>query len=539
MELESDVAERDQDRREEVATEVRVANTIPAQIVRSRPQLLRVPEYSGMLPSRALDRATSQSTVLGQSGDETAKSIVAQTFPEPIQPGTRLAAKWPFERSQPVNPTTGVTLNIDNADVRTVFEMLARGYQMNILVAPDVEGSVTANVEGLSPDQTLQAIVKMCGLNMQQDEDIIYIYAADQIPNDARQLRVFELDFARAVTLEATIQGLLSPVGNAYPTTLSETDNMQTQESIVVVDIPSVILQVERYLMQADQAPRQVMIEAHVLEVELKDDMVHGVNFAAILGGDLTVGSFGLADNIITRANPTFFAQIDGSDVKALLTVLETTTDSKTLASPRVQVINGQNARIQVGQQLGFTVATVTQTSTIQDVQFLETGVVLTVTPNISRDGRILMQVKPEVSDGVINPDTLLPEEETREVETSVLLDNHQGVIIGGLIQEKDRTVIKKLPWLGDVQYVGKLFQRREAVRSRTEIIVALVPHIIERCVQDERSAIDYERAATPLLQGALHRNCRPWDARLPDVVGDDCIKEPIRINHILPDVKH
>ncbi len=85
--------------------------------------------------------------------------------------------------------------------------------------------------------------------------------------------------------------------------------------------------------------------------------------------------------------------------------MLETTTDSKTLASPRVQVINGQNARIQVGQQLGFTVATVTQTSTIQDVQFLETGVVLSVTPTISRDGRILMEVKPEVSDGEINPD--------------------------------------------------------------------------------------------------------------------------------------
>ena len=127
------------------------------------------------------------------------------------------------------------------------------------------------------------------------------------------------------------------------------------------------------------------------------------------------------------------------------------------------------------------------------------------------------MQVKPEVSDGEINPDTLLPEEETREVETSVLLDNHQGVIIGGLIQEKDRTVIKKFPWLGDVRYVGKLFQRREAVRSRTEIIIALVPHIIERCVQDERSAIEYERTETPLLHGALHRNCRPWEPRLPD----------------------
>ena len=70
---------------------------------------------------------------------------------------------------------------------------------------------------------------------------------------------------------------------------------MSTQESLVVVDIPSVIAEVESYIMQADQAPRQVVIEAHVLEVELSDDMFHGVNFEAMLGGDLTVGAFGLA----------------------------------------------------------------------------------------------------------------------------------------------------------------------------------------------------------------------------------------------------
>lgn len=451
-------------------------------------------------------------------------------------PETRLAAaKWPFVDSGAVEPTAGVTLNVDNADVRTVFEMLARGYRMNILVAPEVEGVVTANVEGLTPDQALNGIVKMCDLSMQRDGDLIYIYPPENIPTDARLLRIFPLDFARAATLEPTIQGLLSPVGNAYANQIDVSDNLQTQESIVVVDIPPVIAQVESFILQADRAPRQVMIEAHVLEVELTDDMLHGVNFEAILSGDFKVGAVGLADPISPTPNPLFFAQVNGDDVTALLTLIETTTDSKTLASPRVQVINGQNARIQVGQQLGFQVATVTETSTIQDVQLLETGVVLSVTPTISRDGRILMLVKPEVSDGEINPATKLPEKETREVETSVLLNNHQGVIIGGLIQERDRTVIKKLPWLGDVKRVGKLFQRREAVRSRTEIIVALVPHIVEPGVHDERCLVDYERASAPLFQGSLQRNCRPLEARLPDTAGDECHKYPEILNRVIP----
>ncbi len=494
-----------------------------AEIVRFQPLLLQVPEASVMLPAPHAELVANSEPAPNHATPQDAQ------LTEP-----RLAAKWPFERAV-ANNSAMVTLNVDNADVRTVFEMLARGYQMNILVAPEVEGAVTANVDGLTPEQTLEGIVKMCNLNMQQDENLIYIFPSTQLPADARSLRVFPLDFARATTLEPAVQGLLSPVGNAYTNSIAVKDTMSTQESIVVVDIPSVIAEVESYILQADQAPRQVVIEAHILEVELTDDMYHGVDFEALIGGDLRVGALGLADNIATKAKPLFFAEIDGSDVNALITMLETTTDSKTLASPRVQVINGQNARIQVGQQLGFTVATVTQTSTIQDIQFLETGVVLSVTPTISRDGRILMQVKPEVSDGEINPVTLLPEEETREVETSVLLDNHQGVIIGGLIQEKDRIVIKKLPWLGDFRYVGKLFQRREAVRSRSEIIVALIPHIVERCVQDERSAIDLERTESPLLLGPLQRNCRPWEPRLPDSAGQEHCFSLDRAHPLLP----
>jgi type IV pilus assembly protein PilQ len=318
---------------------------------------------------------------------------------------------------------------------------------------------------------------------------------------------------------------------------LNDSDNMQTQESIVVVDIPSAISQVEEYILQADRAPRQVMIEAKILEVELSDEMVHGIDYRALFSGDATTGALGFGPvlDTITTANPLFYGQIHGSDLNAVIELLETTTDSKTLASPRVHVLNGQNARIQVGQQLGFTVATVTQTSTVQDVQFLETGVVLSVTPTISRDNRILMKVKPEVSDGEINPNTLLPEEETREVETSVLLDNHHGMVIGGLIQERDRTVIKKLPWLGDMKHIGWFFQHRRAVRSRTEIIIALIPHIVEPGVRDARSEVEYQQVDTKLYHGLLQRNCRPWEPRMPDPAGENDHMDVNRVNRRLP----
>tara|TARA_R110002049_G_scaffold4601_5_gene32580 strand:+ start:802304 stop:804799 length:2496 start_codon:yes stop_codon:yes gene_type:complete len=448
-------------------------------------------------------------------------------------PVEHVAANWPFVGAAE-SDTESVSLNVNNADVRTVFEMLARGYKMNILVSPDVTGTISANIQGLTATETLNGVLRMCKLKARTEEGLIYIYPGDGLPNESREVRLFPLDFARADALDPAVQGLLSPIGNAYVTQMSADDNLRTNETIVVVDTPEAIAQIEDYILQADRPPRQVMIEAHVLEVELSDDMMHGINIEAFISGDLTVGSFGLADSIASPSNPLIFAEIDGSRVDALIDAIETTTDSKTLASPRVMVVNGQNARIQVGQQLGFTVATVTETATIQDIKFLDTGVVLQVTPTISRDNQVMMQVKPEVSDGQINPDTLLPEEETREVETSVLLDNHQGVVIGGLIQETDRTVIHKLPWLGDVKHVGKLFQRRELRRRRSEIIVTLIPHIIECGPATERDVIDYERATSPLLHGPLKRACRPWDSRLPDTVGQERHLDVNRVNRAI-----
>ncbi|PAY19029.1 hypothetical protein CKO51_12820 [Rhodopirellula sp. SM50] len=467
-------------------------------------------------------------------------SPLATMPPAAAAPDAEVALQWPFKMgARETLPTPGntddVTLSVDDVDVRTVLEMLAKGYGMNILVAPDVEGTVTANVAGLTPEQTLTSIARMCGLAIQRDDNVILIYPKDNLPRESRELRVFSLDFARSEDIEPTINGLLSPIGSVYSSKADDLDNRKGRESIVVVDTPDVLEQVERYLMQADQAPLQVMIEARVMEIELKDNMEHGVNFEEIFGGDVRVGGFRLTDNIATSTSPFYFGEISGSDLKALLTLLETTTDAKTLATPRVMVVNGQNAKIQVGQQLGFAVATVTQTSTIQDVRYLDTGVVLNVTPTISRDHRILLQVKPKVSSGEINPDTLLPEETTREVETSVMLDNHQGMIVGGLIQEEDRVVIKKLPWLGDVKHVGKFFQRRETSRARTEIIVALIPHIIDPCrdghySEDDpmRKQIEWERTEKRLFNGPLNRECRPWEARLPDVTADEALHRDI-----------
>jgi type II secretory pathway component GspD/PulD (secretin) len=113
-----------------------------------------------------------------------------------------------------------------------------------------------------------------------------------------------------------------------------------------------------------------------------------------------------------------------------------------------------------VGQRIGFKQITTTETSSQESIGFLDVGVQLRVRPYISGDNNVLMHVKPEVSSGRINPETGAPDAEIIQVDTDVLLPDGRGMVIGGLIQEEDSTLESKVPVLGNLWLVGRLFQR-------------------------------------------------------------------------------
>ena len=202
-----------------------------------------------------------------------------------------------------------------------------------------------------------------------------------------------------------------------------------------------------------------------------------------------------------------------------LLNALKNTVDARTLASPQVLVTHGQEARIQIGGKIEYRQSTTTETSTVQGVEFLDVGVVLTVTPYIGMNGQVLMKVNPEVSDGLINFETELPDEQITTVDSSVLLNDGQGMVIGGLIREIDDDQRIKAAGLGEVWMVGRLFQQSRTKRSRKEAIVVLVPRIVDcPCPLDAEQQTQLDRTEPPLFHGALEREFRPWEPVLPEV---------------------
>ena len=418
-----------------------------------------------------------------------------------------------------------ISLMVREAPLRQVIALVAETQKLNLVFASPAESSVTATFDGIAWQRVIDALLSASGHTWTNTDGIILVTSianADIAPPGAggRRIEVFELDFASAVDVDQAVKGLLSPAGNSWVIEASSTDNRRTRDIVAVVDYPANLEQIADYVCQIDQPPRQVLIEANILQVDLSDECRNGVNFEQITsfrGNQVRFLSAGFADPLSPTAS---FLEVDGAGLDGLLEVLKTTTDAKTLASPRVLAVSGQQARIQIGDQLGYRITTTTQTSSLESVEFLDVGVVLTVTPRITRDGRILMRIKPEVSNGQIDPNTGLPAEETTEVETDILLNSGQGMVIGGLIQETDGIVQSKVPWLGDLPYLGLLFQKRNQIKERSEIIVTLLPHVQPYTpVVARRECNRFNRTQDRLMHGPLIANSRPYEAKLPDAL--------------------
>lgn len=417
-----------------------------------------------------------------------------------------------------------ISLVARNASLQDILTALAETQGLNLITQESVSAQVNATLNRVPFDDVLDIILSTTGFTWVRNRNVIQVTSIADAQNLApetqgRQVEVFHLDYVSATDVSSIVQTMLSPAGNATVIESAEDDNRRTQEILVVQDLPGYIENIRHYISRHDIPPRQVLIEAYILKVELGDDMKHGVNlehFFGMEGNLFEIESRGLAN---TNASQGFMVTLGGGNLGAVVEMLETTTDAKTLASPKIRVINGQTARIQVGEQLGFRVTTTTETSTTESVEFLDVGVVLEVTPRIGSDGTVVMRVSPEVSSGLVNPNTGLPEEETTELQTDVMFHDNQAYVIGGLIQETDTDSQAKLPWLGDLKHVGHLFQRTEVIRRRSEVIVVLRPKVMPfDPVTNANLLVETERATTPLLYGPLLEHPRPWEAQLPHV---------------------
>lgn len=422
-----------------------------------------------------------------------------------------------------------ISLSVRDASLRQVLSALAETQGLNLVIAAPADAPVTAEFKRRPLVEVFNTLLSSTG-HTWTEHDGVYVVtsvaAGGELSPDVqgRRVAVIELDFASAADLQPAVEGLLSAVGQSYFLETNNADNRRTKELLIIEDLAPYVARIEQYLAEADQPPRQVLIEVNLLQVDLADNERCGVDFDAlsrVSGARLSLRTSGMTN---PTASPGFFIESSEGDLDSVVEALISTTDAKSLAAPRLLALNGQESQIQIGERLGYRITTTTQTAALESVDFLEVGVVLSLTPRITRDGRVLLRVSPKVSSGAINPDTGVPDEETTELHTDALLQSGQGMIIGGLIQERDDKRVARIPVLGSLPYINPLFQRRSTDKQRSELIVALVPHVLPYACPEvhDRNEEELMRAREPLLTGPLCRNPRPYEPRLYDPYLDE-----------------
>jgi type IV pilus secretin PilQ/predicted competence protein len=372
-----------------------------------------------------------------------------------------------------------ITLNIKDVDITEVLKFLSLKRRINVIAGKDVSGPVSVNLYDVPFTMALQAILRSNGFTYHQQDNIIFVTRISDSPDRASRplpptMQTFRLNYANIPETAEMVQNLLSPSGKMVIGKESKT--------LLVTDTSETVEKVAQLLKSLDNKPRQVLIEAKILEVTLDRSSTLGINWDVLFGRNGLGGRLG---NVLTQGFATspaagapglFFSVID-TDFSVMLSALQERGDVNTLANPKVLTLDGKEAEILIGAKLGFRVTTTTQTATLESIQFLNVGTRLLIRPSISNDGYILMHVHPKVSDGVIQAG--LPSETTTEATTSVLVKDGTTIIIGGLIREREEELINQVPGLGSLPVIGAFFRSRKETKKKTEIAVLITPYIV------------------------------------------------------------
>lgn len=431
-----------------------------------------------------------------------------------------------------VKPIQSISFK-DDMTIRDALRFLGTKYKKNIVPSAKVDGMVTAaTLYDMTFESALNAILGH-GYKYEERDGVIWVYTAEEFKKimedkDRMVYKVFTLYYISAAEAQKLITPLLSGAGNIQGSSPAELvvptgdsiskgsgggDTMALNDTLIILDYPENIAEVEKLLKELDIRPRQVLVEATILSATLTEGMEFGVDLNLLggvhlvgssatteVGGVLTsalettvtspIGQIAAAGGIPgTMAETAGFASIGGSglrigvragNVSAFITALEEVTDTTILANPKILAVNKQLGQVYIGTKIGYVDQTTqTQTSTTQSVKFLDTGTKLSFRPYIGNDGYIRMDIHPKDSSGTLKANDI-PDEFSAELATNVMVKDGQTIVIGGLFRDVVVTSRKQIPLLGDLPLIGGLFRSTADSTTRQEVIVLLTPHIID-----------------------------------------------------------
>ena len=415
----------------------------------------------------------------------------AQALPSPV----------PVVRSTPADSAApgATSFMFRDTPIAELFEMIARRERINIVLGKGVTGNVAVSLYDMSPRDAIYAIAEAGGFQVLTRAHGYVIVspaqaAAETVPTQKMEVRALKVQYSEPA--------LVAEILSKYVSRGGKVTVLPQRQMIVVEDTPEGMQRIVALLREVDVQPRQIMIEAKILEITLDDNENFGIDWARVFSADgvNAAGTTGLAQR---GAAGLFFNYIN-KNVNLYLAALSNKGRVRTLATPKLLALENQEATTNIGDKLGYRLTTTINNVTSESIQFLETGVILRVTPSVDSDGKIVLRVRPEVSSGSVSSG--IPSKKTTEVSTQMVAEDGQAMLIAGLIKTSEGRRRIGIPLLGDVPGIGKLFSSNETTGSSTETIVLITPHIVRDALSPalDQPSVDKVRQAERELKATL-----------------------------------
>jgi type II secretory pathway component GspD/PulD (secretin) len=376
-----------------------------------------------------------------------------------------------------------ISISLKETNIAELFEMLSRQNNVNILLAKGVEGAISVNLYDISVDEAIYAIAEAAGYAVEHLKKGYLISTRDTagktIAEGFKEVRTYKIQYSDAKKVSTILKNYLSRYGKI--------DLLEDRNILVVEDLPEFITHIEGILAQLDQEPAQILIEAKIFTITLDDTQKYGLDWTKTFTADGGKGNVGVEhlgaqalDLAIGAAAgpPGLFFNYFNNNIEVQLNFLSRKGRVRALSTPKLLALEHQEAQVIIGDRTGYVVTTTINQVTTQSVEFLESGVILKVTPYIDRFGRIMMDIHPEVSKTTLNNG--IPSLSTSEVSTHMVVEDGQSVFIGGLIKNDEINNHQGVPFLEDLPLLGYLFDKEDNFAVNTETIVLIKPQIIK-----------------------------------------------------------
>ncbi|HGM1981753.1 TPA: type IV pilus secretin PilQ [Neisseria gonorrhoeae] len=414
-----------------------------------------------------------------------------------------------------------ISLDFQDVEIRTILQILAKESGMNIVASDSVSGKMTLSLKDVPWDQALDLVMQARNLDMRQQGNIVNIAPRDELLAKDKAFLQAEKDIADLGALYSQNFQLKYKNVEEFRSILrldnaDTTGNRNTLVSgrgsvlidpatntLIVTDTRSVIEKFRKLIDELDVPAQQVMIEARIVEAADGFSRDLGVKFGAtgrkklknetsafgwgvnsgFGGGDKWEAQTKINLPVAAAANSISLVRAISSGALNLeLSASESLSKTKTLANPRVLTQNRKEAKIESGYEIPFTITTASGGGNSTNTELKKAVLGLTVTPNITPDGQIIMTVK-------INKDS--PAQcasgnntilciSTKSLNTQAMVENGGTLIVGGIYEENNGNTLTKVPLLGDIPVIGNLFKTRGKKTDRRELLIFITPRIID-----------------------------------------------------------